>query len=69
VPSSLRTYSIVLLLLFATQTVLPSLKDQYPVLAAFHPVNALAIFGLGMLLARRSTAWVRQLPEAVVDST
>ena len=68
VPTGLRNLSIVLLLLFAVQTVLPSLKDQYPVLSAFHPVNALAIFGLGLLLARRSTAWVRQPPEAVADS-
>jgi Family of unknown function (DUF6220) len=68
VPTGLRNISIVLLVLFAVQTVLPSLKDQYPMLAAFHTVNALAIFGLGLVLARRSTAWVRQLPEAVVDS-
>jgi uncharacterized protein DUF6220 len=67
VPTDLRNLSIVLLLLFAIQTVLPSLKDEYPMLAALHPVNALAIFGLGILLARRSTAWVRQPPEAIVD--
>jgi len=64
VPAGLRNVSIVLLLLFAVQTVLPSLKDQYPGLSAFHTVNALAIFGMGLLLARRSTAWVRHLEVA-----
>lgn len=61
VPSELRTISIVLLVAFAAQTVLPSLKDQYPVLAAFHTVLALVVFGLGLHLARRATAWAREL--------
>jgi hypothetical protein len=60
VPRSLRTLTLVLLLLFAAQTVLPSLKDQLPWLAAFHTLNALAIFGLAVTLARRTTEWVRQ---------
>jgi hypothetical protein len=65
VPTGLRSLSLVLLLLFAAQTVLPSLKDQFPLLAAFHTVNALAIFGVGLILARRATEWVRQVPNAV----
>jgi hypothetical protein len=65
VPTRLRSLSLVLLLLFAAQTVLPSLKDQFPLLAAFHTVNALAIFGVGLILARRATEWVRQIPHAV----
>ena len=65
-PKDLRWLSLVLLLLFAAQTVLPSLKDQFPLLAAFHTVNALAIFGLALLLARRATAWVLQRPDGVV---
>lgn len=64
-PKDLRWLSLVLLLLFAAQTVLPSLKDQFPLLAAFHTVNALAIFGLALLLARRATAWVLQRPDGV----
>jgi hypothetical protein len=64
VPSELRTTSIVLLVAFAVQTVLPSLKDQYPALAAFHTVLALVVFGLGLHLARRATDWVRQLAPA-----
>jgi hypothetical protein len=65
VPTRLRSLSLVLLLLFAAQTVLPSLKDQFPLLAAFHTVNALAIFAVGLTLARRATEWVRQIPNAV----
>lgn len=65
VPTGLRSLSLVLLLLFAAQTVLPSLKDQFPLLAAFHTVNALAIFAVGLTLARRATEWVRQIPTAV----
>jgi hypothetical protein len=65
VPTGLRKLTLVLLLLFAAQTVLPSLKDQFPLLAAFHTVNALAIFGVGLMLARRATEWVRQVPTPV----
>jgi hypothetical protein len=63
VPTSTRTMTLVLLVLFAVQTVLPSLKDQFPVLAAFHTVNALAIFALGMTIACRATEWAQ--PSAV----
>ena len=65
-PKELRWISLVLLLLFAAQTVLPSLKDPFPLLAAFHTVNALVIFGLALLLARRATAWVLQGPDGIV---
>jgi hypothetical protein len=65
VPARLRTMTIVLLVVFAFQTVLPSLKDQYPFLSAFHTVNALVIFGLGVTLARRATDWVRGLATAL----
>lgn len=65
VPRDLRMLTWVLLVLFALQTVLPSLKDQFPLLAAFHTINALAIFGIGLTLARRSTEWVRR--ESIPD--
>jgi hypothetical protein len=57
VPTGTRRLTIVLLVLFAAQTVLPSLRDQVPLLAALHPVNALAIFALGVVVARRATEW------------
>ena len=56
VPHDTRAPALILLALFAAQTVLPSLRDQYPVLAALHPVNALAIFAVGIILARRVSA-------------
>lgn len=59
VPPSARTPTLVLLLLFAIQTVLPSLRDQFPMLAALHPVNALAIFALAVAVARRASAGLR----------
>jgi Family of unknown function (DUF6220) len=65
VPTGLRNLTLILLLLFAAQTVLPSLKDQFPLLAAFHTVNALAIFAVGLTLARRATEWVRRVPTPI----
>ena len=59
VPSRTRSLTLLLLVLFAAQTVLPSLRDQVPVLAALHPVNALAIFAIGIVIARRATEWIR----------
>jgi hypothetical protein len=59
VQSATRSLTIVLLVLFAVQTVLPSLREQFPVIAALHPVNALAIFALTIVVARRATALIR----------
>lgn len=61
VPPGIRTLSVVLLIDFAIQTALPSLKDHVPLLASLHTLNALLILGLGLLLARRATAWLREL--------
>jgi hypothetical protein len=36
------------------QGILPVLRDSVPAIAALHPVNALIIFGLGLVVARRS---------------
>jgi hypothetical protein len=35
------------------QTFLPLLRDGAPLVAALHPVNALLVFGLGFMVARR----------------
>lgn len=59
VPAGTRSLTLVLLVLFAMQTVLPSLRDEVPILAALHPVNALAIFAIAIAIARRATEWVR----------
>jgi hypothetical protein len=59
VPTRTRSLTLLLLVLFAAQTVLPSLRDQVPILAALHPVNALAIFAIGIVIARRATGWIQ----------
>jgi hypothetical protein len=64
VPSTTRSLTIILLVLFAVQTVLPSLRDPLPVIAALHPVNALAIFALTIVVARRATALIRPETES-----
>jgi hypothetical protein len=59
-PTRTRTLTVVLLILFAVQTVLPSLREQFPLLAALHTVNAVAIFALAILVARRAISSIRQ---------
>lgn len=44
--------TVLLLVLFALQTYLPSLADRFPLLASFHAVNALAVAWLAVHLAR-----------------
>jgi len=39
---------------YIVQTLLPSLKSITPALGALHPVNALVLFGLSVLVARRA---------------
>jgi hypothetical protein len=46
--------SALILLLFAFQSVFVAFREAVPAVAALHPVNALAIFGLALHLARRS---------------
>lgn len=56
----LALYSAGLLVITIVQTMLPLLGDDLPFVAALHPVNALAIFWLGLLVARRATTLARQ---------
>jgi Ni,Fe-hydrogenase I cytochrome b subunit len=46
--------SALLLVLFAFQSVFVALREVLPAAAALHPVNALAIFGVALHVARRS---------------
>jgi hypothetical protein len=62
VPATMRRQAVALLVLFAIQTMLPSLKEQLPLVAALHTVNALAIFGLGLVLAWSATIWAPTAP-------
>ena len=49
-----------LLLLVGIQPFLPSMRTDTPYAAALHPVNALAIFGVGLVIAMRALALARQ---------
>ena len=49
---------IVGLLTFLVQPILVNARKSAPILAAFHPVDALVIFWLTLVLIRRSTALV-----------
>lgn len=50
----LLALSVALLVVFAVQTYLPLLADDAPLVAATHSVNALLVFWLAVLVARRS---------------
>jgi len=60
-----RTAALCAGLLVATQvqTFLPLLRDEAPLLAALHPVNALLVFGLGLMVVRRGLALARMSSE------
>jgi hypothetical protein len=45
--------------LYIIQTILPGLRESYPVVAALHPVVALGLFAMGIQVARLATARAR----------
>ncbi|MBI2762277.1 MAG: hypothetical protein HYX54_00750 [Chloroflexi bacterium] len=47
--------SLLLLVLYVVQTALPAARASAPVIAALHPVNALVLFALGLIIARRGS--------------
>jgi hypothetical protein len=56
-----RTALLVAILFVDTfvQGILPLARSSLPVVAALHPVNALVIFGLGVVVARRAVTIAR----------
>jgi hypothetical protein len=58
-PKPTRQLTIILVVLFAIQIVLPSLRHTIPILSALHAVNALAIFAVAMVLAGRAIELLR----------
>jgi hypothetical protein len=55
-PRRVTGLSILLLVLFALQSVLVSVRGDLPAIAALHPLNGFAILGVGVMTARAS--WV-----------
>ncbi|TMB82235.1 MAG: hypothetical protein E6J39_09195 [Chloroflexi bacterium] len=47
------------MVLFALQSVLVAFRTDAPMIAALHPVNAVAIFTASLWIARSSAAWQR----------
>jgi hypothetical protein len=67
---SMVELSLVLFVLVGIQPFLPMLRDSLALVAALHPVNALAIFWASLLLTRRS--WMlarRQVPRGLPESS
>jgi hypothetical protein len=60
---------VVLTLVTFFQPILTFARDTSPVVAALHPVNALLIFALAMLLVRRATGLVRENRAVAVQAT
>jgi hypothetical protein len=63
-----------LLVMAQVQTFLPLAADGAPLIAALHPVNALVVFGMGLMVARRAISLVRgmeatQAPDAAAVLT
>ena len=58
-----------LLLLFATQSLLVAARQSFPAIAALHPVNGFAIVWLAIWLARQARLQVVAPPAAVEAQT
>ena len=56
--------SVATLVVAQVQTVLPWFRADVPWISALHPVNAMVIFGLGLVLARRAWALARSASAA-----
>jgi len=58
-----------LILLVGVQPFLPAMRDDLPFVAALHPVNALAIFAVGLVIALRSTTLARSATEVPAETS
>jgi len=66
---SIVRWTLLLFVLYVIQTILPSLRGDVPVLAALHPVNALAVFLVALIHARRiQSIWRGSRQEAIATS-
>lgn len=56
--------AVLLVVLASVQTMLPWFRIDAPFVAALHPVNALVLALLGLVIARRATAFARESERA-----
>lgn len=68
VPGAIGRWLALLFVIYAVQTILPALRRDAPLVAALHPVNALAVFGIALIHARRAWALVQASRETAVTS-
>ena len=59
-PRRIVGLSILLLVLFAMQSVFVALRESYPAVAALHPLNGFLILGVAVILTRASWAARRE---------
>ena len=64
-PRRITGLCVLLLVLFALQSVLVALRTDLPAIAALHPLNGFAILGLGVVITRAAWA-VRRAPAPAV---
>ncbi len=57
-PRPVAGWSVLLLLVYVVQTLLPGFKASYPQVAALHPVNALLLFWVSITVIRHARAFV-----------
>jgi hypothetical protein len=57
-----------LFVLTFVQGILPGLKDSIPVVAALHPVNALLMFGLGLVVVRDAQTYQHPATVATAEA-
>jgi uncharacterized protein DUF6220 len=69
-PRRLIGLSVLLLVLFAFQSVFVALRTDYPAVAALHPLNGFAILGVSIVITREAWA-VRRVaaPDPAAAST
>ncbi len=55
-----------LIVLYVVQTILPVLRDSVPIVAALHPVNAMLVFGVAVVHARRARELLQPAPRVAI---
>jgi hypothetical protein len=68
-PRRVTGLSVLLLVLFALQSVLVAVRADLPAIAALHPLNGVAILGAGVVTARSSWRVRRESTTAIATAT